>query len=109
MSGPLRFSVATLGTCRRYIVLTCRFAPRRSDDTEQLFNKLDVNGDGVLTCDEFSDIELEGKLFSLSGLKHFFKKHIGGSEQQEMAKPGRWTLELDKFEKESKKAKQYYD
>ena len=79
------------------------------DDTEQLFKKLDVNNDGVLTCDEFSDIELSGKLFTLSGLQHFFKKHIGGKKQQEMANPGRWTLGIDKFEKESKKVKQYYD
>jgi Ca2+-binding EF-hand superfamily protein len=102
--------LATVGTCRLYFVLTHRSsAPLCLDDTEQLFKKLDVNNDGVLTCDEFSDIELSGKLFTLSGLQHFMRKHIGGKKQQEMATPGRWTLGIDKFEKESKKVKQYYD
>ncbi|GMH75735.1 hypothetical protein TL16_g10056 [Triparma laevis f. inornata] len=80
------------------------------EDTEKLFTKLDINGDGVLTAKEFSDIELQGSLFSVAGLAHFFKQNVmDRATQLEMANPGRWTLSTDKFEKESRKVKQYYD
>ena len=75
-----------------------------------LFDKLDVNRDGVLSHDEFQSIELEGSLFSLSGLAYFLQKNLqSGPAKGEMASPGRWTLSTEKFEKESRRDKQYYD
>ena len=69
-----------------------------------LFDKLDVNGDGVLSGDEFQSIELEGSLFSLSGLAYFLKKNLAsGPARGTPVSPGRWSLDLDRFEKETRK------
>ena len=77
-------------------------------EAQALFKRLDANGDGVLSTDEFQSIELEGSLFSLQGLAYFLKKNLSNGPSKSMpVSPGRWSLNLERFEKT--KEKTYYD